>query len=115
MEKIDLKAFALKAEEKKKGFRRFITKCEAHPPKHLNELAIETDKQVWQEIDCTSCANCCKKITPTFTPKDIKRAAGFLHMTPAAFKQKWLVKEKKDKENKPCKVLCSSLCELRCE
>lgn len=118
MEKIDLKAFAIKAEEKKKAFRRFITKCEKKPPKNLNSLAIETDKEVWQEIDCTSCANCCKKMTPTFTPKDIKRASTFLHMTPAAFKAKWLVKEKQDKDwvnrHQPCQFLdlSTNLCTI---
>jgi len=118
MEKIDLKAFAIKVEAKKKGFRRFITKIENQPPKNLNELAIETDKQVWQEIDCTTCANCCKTMTPTFTPKDIKRAATFLHMTPAAFKAKWLIKEKKDTDwvnrQQPCQFLdlSTNLCTI---
>ncbi|GAB3356553.1 YkgJ family cysteine cluster protein [Arachidicoccus ginsenosidivorans] len=118
MEKIDLKAFAIKAEEKKKGFRRFVTKIENQPPKNLNELAIETDKQVWQEIDCTTCANCCKTMTPTFTPKDIKRAATFLHMTPATFKAKWLIKEKKDTDwvnrLQPCQFLdlSTNLCTI---
>jgi len=118
MKKINLKAFAIKAEEKKKGFRRFINKIEKHPPKNLNDLAIETDKQVWQEIDCTTCANCCKKMTPTFTPQDIKRAATFLHMTPAAFKEKWLVKQKKEKDwvnrQQPCQFLdlSTNLCTI---
>ena len=48
-------------------------------------------------------------MTPTFTPKDIKRAATFLHMSPAAFKAKWLVQQKKDKDwvnrSQPCQFL----------
>lgn len=118
MEKVDLEAFALKAAEKKKGFRKFITKIEKDPPKKLNQLADDIDRQVWQEIDCTSCANCCKQMTPTFTPKDIKRAAAFLNMTPAAFKQKWLTKEKDSKDwvnkNQPCQFLdlSTNLCTI---
>ena len=118
MDTINLKAFAKKAEEKKKGFRKFITKIENDPPRRLNAMAMETDRAVWQEIDCTSCANCCKKMTPTFTPKDIKRAATFLHMSPGDFKAKWLVKEKKDKDwinrQQPCQFLdlTTNLCTI---
>jgi uncharacterized protein len=42
---------------------------------------LEFDKQVWQEIDCLSCANCCKTMTPTFTKADQTRIAAHLKMS----------------------------------
>jgi len=67
------------------------------------------DREVWDEIDCTSCARCCKTMTPTFTQKDILRISAHLHMTPHAFKKKWLWYDKKDKDwvnvQRPCQFL----------
>ena len=48
------------------------------------------EAEVWKEISCLSCANCCKKMTPTFTIKDIKRISAHLNETPEVFKKKWL-------------------------
>jgi Fe-S-cluster containining protein len=48
-------------------------------------------------------------MSPTFTPTDIKRISSHLEMTPAAFKEKYLEYDKKDKDwlNKlqPCQFL----------
>jgi Fe-S-cluster containining protein len=48
-------------------------------------------------------------MTPTFTPKDIKRIATHLGMTTQAFKDKWLKQEPKDKDwvnkKEPCQFL----------
>ena len=74
--------------------RSFLTRIENKSPKNLQQLAEHADKEVWQEIDCLSCGNCCKKMTPTFTLKDIKRISAHLEMTPLAFKEKWLTFDK---------------------
>ncbi|CAN5627541.1 hypothetical protein BH11BAC3_BH11BAC3_34380 [soil metagenome] len=66
------------------------------------------DKEVWAEIDCLTCGNCCKKMTPTFTVKDIKRISTHFEMTPKAFKEQWLVLDKTgDWHNtkQPCQFL----------
>ena len=64
---------------------------------------------MWREVDCLTCANCCKTMTPTFTLKDIKRISAHLQMTVMEFKNKWLHYEKQDKEwvnnNLPCQFL----------
>ena len=44
-----------------------LTRIENDPPKGLDKTAEVIDKEVWKEIDCLTCANCCKKMTPTFT------------------------------------------------
>jgi len=60
----------------------------------LNQLTAAVEKEVWKEVSCVSCANCCKMMTPTYTPKDIKRISSHLGMTVAEFKSKWLYKER---------------------
>ena len=92
----------------KKSFRRFLTRLERNPPRGLDKLTHEVDKSIWKEVDCLSCANCCKTMSPTFTNKDINRISEYLQITPAEFKLKWLVRDKEgDWINKstPCQFL----------
>lgn len=89
-------------------YRRFLSKTEKNPPKGIDKITPVLDKEVWQEIDCLSCANCCKKMTPTFTPQDLKRISAHFNETPDEFRKKWLKKDSnKDLVNKiqPCQFL----------
>ncbi len=74
--------------------RRFLTKLEKRNPKQLDQIVEGVSKAVWKEVNCLACANCCKTMTPTYTQKDMRRIANHLDMSVAAFKQKWLYKDK---------------------
>jgi len=91
---INLRSFRKKVSIHKRSFKRFLTGLEKNTPRGLDNLTAATEKEVWAEVDCLSCANCCKTMTPTYTPKDIKRIAAHLGMTADAFKKKWLKKER---------------------
>jgi len=109
MQPVNLRSFNQKVRYHKKAFKRYLGKLEKNPPRNLDAIAVEVDKTVWPMIDCLSCANCCKKMSPTFTAKDITRIAAHLDMTPAAFKEKWLYYDKKDgdwmNKSQPCQFL----------
>ncbi|WP_276486085.1 YkgJ family cysteine cluster protein [Paraflavitalea pollutisoli] len=106
-------AFNLRAYKKtmllnRSSFRRFLTKLEKTPPRRLDQLAVETDVEVWKETDCLACANCCKTMSPTFTPADMKRIANHLEMGVEDFKKKWLYKDRNGdwvNKNQPCQFL----------
>jgi Fe-S-cluster containining protein len=104
-----LRSFKRKARNRKNSFRRFLTKLEKDPPKNLDVLTTDTEKEVWAEINCLACANCCKTMTPTYTPKDIKRISSHFQMTVEQFKDKWLYKERSSGDwmnrNTPCQFL----------
>lgn len=106
---MNIRALKQKFLAHKKGFRAFLTRLENNPPKNLHGLMVKADKAVWKEIDCLSCGNCCKKMTPTFTLTDLKRIAGHFNVTVSEFKEKWLEYDKKsgDWQNKtqPCQFL----------
>ena len=106
---VNLKSFRQKVSRNKRTFKRFLTRVENNPPKRLDDIEEIVEAEVWQEIDCLTCANCCKTMTPTYTTKDIRRISNHLGMTPKAFKKKWLYKEKGtgDWMNKdtPCQFL----------
>ena len=93
----------------KKFFRSFITRKENKPPEDLERLSAKLEKEVWKQVDCMSCANCCKVMSPTYTFKDIKRIAAHQGIRPKDFKEKWLYFDKKEKDwmNKstPCQFL----------
>ncbi|UEG49752.1 YkgJ family cysteine cluster protein [Ferruginibacter lapsinanis] len=109
MQPINLRSFKQKVRINKRRFKSFLTKLEKNPPRGLHKTIDEIDKAVWAETDCLSCGNCCKTMTPTFTPKDIKRISAHFEMTPAEFKDKWLMYEKRDgdwqNKKQPCQFL----------
>lgn len=93
----------------RRKFRYFLTRLETVKPRGLDKVALEADKEVWQETDCLACANCCKTMTPTFTPQDIKRISAHFNQTPDEFKEKWLYKERGSgdwmNKKQPCQFL----------
>ncbi|MEO6719317.1 MAG: YkgJ family cysteine cluster protein [Ferruginibacter sp.] len=106
---VNLRSFKQKVRYHKKALRSFLSKLEKKPPRQIHKMMEMVDKEVWAEIDCLSCGNCCKKMTPTFNVKDIKRISAHFDMTPLAFKDKWLRYDKKDDDwqnkKQPCQFL----------
>ncbi|HPG12343.1 MAG TPA: YkgJ family cysteine cluster protein [Chitinophagaceae bacterium] len=109
IEPVNFRSFKQKVRHNKKKFKRFLSKLEKKAPKGIEKLTADLEKEVWQEVDCLTCANCCKTMTPTFTPEDIKRISAHFEMTPKKFKKKWLYKEKGSGDwmntKQPCQFL----------
>jgi Fe-S-cluster containining protein len=106
---VNLKSFKQKAKKHEKSFKSFLSKIGRKPPKDLDKNAPTIDAEVWKEVDCLSCANCCKSMSPTFTATDIKRIAGHFNITPKEFKATWLEYDAKDNDwvnvSQPCQFL----------
>lgn len=94
MKPINLKSFKAKAQKNKRKMRLFLSRLEKNPPRKLDRIAETIDAEVWQEIDCLTCSNCCRSMTPTFTESDLKRISTHFNQTPDEFKEKWLYKDK---------------------
>jgi len=108
MEPLNVNKYKRRAYRKKKLLAKFLRKTGKTASKTLLKDVKEADKLTWQEIDCTSCANCCKKMTPTYTKKDINRIAENFNMSYREFYDKWLkLDENKDIVNQstPCQFL----------
>lgn len=105
---INFRSYRKKLSLYRKSFRAFLNKTEKYPPAGIDKLTPLIEKEVWAEVDCLSCANCCKKMTPTFTRQDLKRISAHFNETPELFTKKWLKKDRKqDLVNKvqPCQFL----------
>lgn len=106
---VNLRSFRQKVRHNRRRFRLFLSRVEKTPPKNLLEIITTADKQAWAETDCLSCANCCKTMSPTYTPEDIRRIASHLGMKPHAFRKKWLYRDKREGDwmnvSQPCQFL----------
>ena len=104
-----LRSFKYKVRVHGKTLQRYLGRLEKKPPRGLDTIAADIDAKVWKEVDCLSCGNCCRSMTPTFKRSDIIRISEHLGMTPQAFREKWLTldDEGKDLINKkqPCQFL----------
>ncbi|MEO7394195.1 MAG: YkgJ family cysteine cluster protein [Chitinophagaceae bacterium] len=110
IEPVNFRSFRKKVRNTKNSFRRFLTKLEKSTLRSFDGYVASVEKKVWEEVDCLSCANCCKTMTPTFNPKDLKRISAHFGQTVDEFKAKWLFQERgaaKDWMNKtePCQFL----------
>ncbi len=93
MEQIDLKAFKRKALSKNKIYTTFLKGLHSRKVKGLTPKAKILNKKAFEKIDCLTCGNCCKTMTPTWQQADIKRVATHFKLTPQQFKNKWLYKD----------------------
>jgi uncharacterized protein len=104
-----LSSLKKKYQKHKKQLKKFINDLETSVHEGVQEIAEETEKEVWKEVDCLKCANCCRKMTPTLTPADKKRIASHLRLSLPAFTKKYLVFDKEEKDwrmqQQPCVFL----------
>lgn len=102
-------SFRERAKQNRISFRRFLTRLKKDPPGGLDQKTELAEREVWKEVDCMKCANCCKVMTPTYTEKDIRRIARFLGKTVQQVKSSWLKKERGEdtwvNKSVPCQFL----------
>ena len=78
------------AGQKQKENRQFFQQLKKDRKRNLDEAFQEMHEEVFEEIDCLSCANCCKTTSPRFISKDIDRIARHLRQKPGEFVEQYL-------------------------
>ncbi|MGI9527560.1 MAG: YkgJ family cysteine cluster protein [Weeksellaceae bacterium] len=73
--------------------RTFLNWLKKKKPKDLDQVARGFHEEVFEQIDCLNCANCCKTTGPLFTEKDIERIASHLKLKPSQFIDQYLHKD----------------------
>jgi Fe-S-cluster containining protein len=79
-----------RAHAKKKENRKLVKQLRKQKPNKLDEAFQILHEEVFEEIDCLSCANCCKTTSPVFTERDISRLAKSFRMKPSQFVEAYL-------------------------
>jgi Fe-S-cluster containining protein len=107
---IKIRNISQEREDENWYFRTFLKGFDI---KDLDSVVHKLFKQVSEEIDCTACGNCCKKMQPTLKKKDINKLSISLNITPDQFIAKYVNKDK-DGESKlnqlPCPFLKNNKC-----
>jgi Fe-S-cluster containining protein len=64
---------------------RFLRSLKQKSFKKVDRIALELHQEAFSIVDCTKCANCCRKLRPVFTDEDIDRIASHLGMAKEQF------------------------------
>jgi uncharacterized protein len=105
---MDLPRFRTLAKKKADENKKFLTSLKKKDARKVDDAFHTVHEKVFEEIDCLTCANCCKTTSPIFYQTDIERAAKALRMKPGDFVEQYLrIDEDKDYvlKSSPCAFL----------
>lgn len=92
----------------KKEVDAFFKKLKQKKPKDLDARFHDLHEEVFSEIDCLQCANCCSTTSPIFRDVDIDRISRKFKLSQGAFEDQYLrTDEEGDKvlKQSPCSFL----------
>ena len=107
---MDLNRFKDISKNKSAENKKFLNGLKKKDPRKVDGAFHTMHEEVFEEIDCLECANCCKTTSPIFYQTDIERVAKSLRMKPGDFIEKYLkIDEDKDYvlKSSPCPFLDS--------
>ena len=70
--------------------KKFFDRIKKKMPKAIDETVIRLHEEVFEKIDCKTCANCCKTTSPIFKDRDINVLSKFFKVRPSVFASKYL-------------------------
>lgn len=107
---VNLEQFRIQSKNKEKENRKYLAGLKKQDSRKLDDVFHAVHEDVFEEVDCLTCANCCKTTSPIFYQNDIERVAKALRMKPGDFITKYLrIDEDKDYvlQSSPCPFLGS--------
>ncbi len=87
---LNLEDFRRKAQRLARENKKFLEALKKKDARQVDKVFHHLHEQVFEEIDCLTCANCCKTTSPIFYQTDIERAAKALRMRPGDFVTRYL-------------------------
>ncbi len=105
---MDLNRFREESNKNAKINKGYLTRLKRLDSRKVDNAFHKIHEEVFEEINCLECANCCKTTSPIFYENDIDRAAKALRVKPGDFVEKYLrIDEDKDYvlKSSPCPFL----------
>ncbi|MEQ8363432.1 MAG: YkgJ family cysteine cluster protein [Cyclobacteriaceae bacterium] len=105
---MDLDIFKNESKKNARANKAYLTRLKRIDTRKVDDAFHQMHEEVFEEIDCLDCANCCKTTSPIFYETDIERAAKALRVKPGDFVEKYLrIDEDKDYvlKSSPCPFL----------
>jgi hypothetical protein len=87
---VDIEHIKIEAKRKKKARTNYVKSLKNKKEPEIDAVFIEKHNEVFNEIDCLSCGNCCRNVGPLFTDKDINRISKYMKIKPGEFTEKHL-------------------------
>lgn len=87
---MDLEHFREASKKNSVENKKFLLNLKKKNPRKVDDAFHQTHEEVFEEIDCLTCANCCKTTSPIFYQTDIDRVSKALRMKPGDFISKYL-------------------------
>lgn len=115
---VQIRALAKGKEDENWRFRQFLKEQCHLDSSAVDEKAFEATKRVWAEIDCTTCANCCRDVKPTFSEAEVGRLAERMGIAQQQFIDAYLEGNDAGEEKpwqtktKPCPFLKDNHCSV---
>jgi uncharacterized protein len=105
---VDTQAFKILSVKRSAENKKFLTSLRKKDSRKVDEVFHAAHHEVFETVDCLSCANCCKTTSPIFYQNDIERLAKYFRLKPGEFIEKYLrLDEDKDYvlQSSPCPFL----------
>ena len=105
---MEMDRFREKSKNKTAENKKFLSSLRKKDPRKLDDEFHTLHDEVFEEMDCLTCANCCKTTGPIFYQTDIERVAKSLRLKPGEFIEQYLrIDEDKDYvlKSSPCPFL----------
>lgn len=87
---MDLERHHMLAQNRAKENRKFLNSLKKVDARGLDTSFQQLHEEVFEEIDCRTCANCCKTTSPIFYQNDIERLAKVFRLRPSVFIERYL-------------------------
>src|SRR5436309_5509118 len=88
---VQIQLLGEKKRQENERFRRHM-KSRDHSDRILRRLAEGIEEQ----IDCTTCANCCKVATAKVSERDVEHLARYLRIKPAQFLKEYTTESEEE-------------------
>ena len=105
---MDLQRFQQLSKSRAPENKLFLQSLKKKDARKVDDAFHTLHEEVFEEVNCLDCANCCKTTSPIFYQTDIERVAKALRMKPGDFIAKYLrIDEDKDYvlQTAPCPFL----------
>jgi Fe-S-cluster containining protein len=113
---VQIQGAAVAQADENRCFRTFVELDLELSDRRLNTIVSETTAEVWQHIDCRTCANCCRSQHPTFSRPEVQRIAAYLGITTEELRTRYLTSDadsgKYITRELPCPFLQDNLCAI---
>lgn len=105
---VNTEQFKVQSKNKEQENKRFLAALKKKDARKVDDAFHGVHQEVFDEVDCLQCANCCKTTSPIFYQTDIERLAKSLRMKPGDFIERYLrIDEDRDYvlKSSPCPFL----------